>query len=113
MMISADFESFQKLGSKVFSSSFEISIVLASMSKIPPQRIGAFGEVGHNAWFATGVRRDFSAGVLNIGVGGEYRFHEDKVRMSISGGSSTLLFESVLDPAGTTGWYAAIKPASA
>ncbi len=73
-------------------------------------RWGAFGEIGQAAWFATGIRRDFSAGVLNIGVGGEYRFHDGQVRISLAGGTSTLLFDTVLDPAGTTGWYANIRP---
>ena len=44
-MASADLESFQKLGSKVFSSSLEISMLLASMSKIPPQRTKAFHKI--------------------------------------------------------------------
>jgi len=38
MIISASLELFQKSGAKVFSSSFVISIILLSMSKIPPQR---------------------------------------------------------------------------
>ena len=38
MSISAAFALSQKLGAKVFSSSLMISICLASMSKIPPQR---------------------------------------------------------------------------
>lgn len=40
-MTSASFALFQKSGAKVFSSSFEISISLASTSKIPPQRTKA------------------------------------------------------------------------
>jgi len=38
MRISASRALFQKSGAKVFSSSFVISMSLASMSKIPPQR---------------------------------------------------------------------------
>jgi hypothetical protein len=40
-MSSASFALFQKSGAKVFSSSLEISINLASTSKIPPQRTKA------------------------------------------------------------------------
>lgn len=74
-------------------------------------RWGAFIEGGQAAWFQTGLDRAFDPGVLNVGIGGEYRFHSDRVRTSLSGGTSTLLFDTILDNTGTTGWYLNVRPA--
>jgi hypothetical protein len=54
-MISAALALFQKSGANVFSSSFAISICLASRSKIPPQRTKAL----HNPLYLFGCCHKF------------------------------------------------------
>lgn len=73
--------------------------------------LGAFLQGGQAAWFATGLRRQVVPGVLNVGAGFEYRFFDGRLRSSAAAGSSTLLFDTTLDPAGRTGWFANIRPA--
>jgi len=75
------------------------------------KRLGAFIQGGHAAWFKTGHDRKITPGVLNVGVGLETRFFDDRLRTSLAGGSSTLLFDTTLDSTGTTGWFANLRPA--
>ena len=53
-----------------------------------------------------------TAGVLNLGVGVEHIYHEGTLRSALFFGSSTLLFESALDQAGTTGVFVELLPIS-
>lgn len=73
--------------------------------------LGVFAQGGQDAWFATGIRRNFDPGVLNLGLGAEFRYFDERVRSSVAGGTSTLLFDTPLDDAGTTGWFANLRPA--
>ena len=79
-------------------------------------RYGNFGllaKVDWNPWLNTQQLKDrVQAGVLNLGVGGEYRFFGDRCRTSLFVGTSTLLFETALDSRGTTGFFLDYTPVS-
>lgn len=74
--------------------------------------LGAFVEAGQSAWVATSTRLEVEAGVLNIGLGGEFLFIDQRLRMSAAVGTSTLLFDAAFDEAGSTGLFVAIRPIS-
>ena len=77
------------------------------------EEYGLLGKVDWNPWLNTQQLKDtFQAGVLNLGVGGEYRFFGDRCRTSLFVGTSTLLFETALDAKGTTGFFLEYTPVS-
>ena len=49
-------------------------------------------------------------GALNVGVGGELLYFEQRARASVAVGPSVLLFDSGLDDAGTTGIFVDVRP---
>ena len=74
---------------------------------------GLLGKVDWNPWTNTQQLKDtFQAGVLNLGIGGEYRFFNERCRTALFVGTSTLLFETALDPKGTTGFFLEYVPVS-
>jgi len=70
----------------------------------------AFLHVGHSMWYEFGVTGSVNAGVLNVALGVEYRYLDDRLRSSLALGTSTLLFDAMFDDAGSTGMYADIRP---
>ncbi|MEO1267976.1 MAG: hypothetical protein AAFX99_07755 [Myxococcota bacterium] len=73
-------------------------------------RWGVFGHIEQNRWLTSEVERSLTQGVLNIGVGGDIRFFDDRIRASVTTGTSTLLFDTLLDDAGTTGIFIDLRP---
>ncbi len=74
------------------------------------RRWGIFGHIEQNRWRASETQNVLTQGVLNIGGGGDYRFFEDRVRSSITLGTSTLLFDTLLNDVGTTGFFVDLRP---
>ena len=50
-------------------------------------------------------------GAFNIGIGGEYLYFGRRMRSGINVGPSILLFDTGIDPAGTTGLFLDVRPA--
>ncbi len=71
---------------------------------------GLFGHVEHNLFVATEFDRQVVNGALNIGLGGEYFFHDRGARTSLTLGPSILLFDTLIDDAGETGFFIDIRP---
>jgi hypothetical protein len=74
--------------------------------------IGFFGEISCDRWLATEVDAGFVPGVLDVGIGAEVLFARGRVRISVAGGASTLLFGTAFDDAGETGLFLDFRPAS-
>ncbi len=71
---------------------------------------GVFLHVENDVWGNTGLGGLLHAGVLNYGVGGEFRFAGGLMRTSLTLGASTLLEPTVIDPAGSTGIFVEFRP---
>lgn len=69
-------------------------------------------EVDWNPFFSIGGQAVVHAGVLNVGLGLEHIFAGGLLRTAVFGGSSTLLDETALDAAGTTGVFVEVIPLS-
>jgi hypothetical protein len=69
-------------------------------------------EVDWNPWLTITGPSLATAGVLNVGVGVEHIYHQGTLRSALFLGSSTLLFESALDQAGSTGFFIELLPVS-
>ena len=67
-------------------------------------------QIEHSLWLEVEPDAQFALGVLNLAFGCEYLFASDFVRSSLAAGTSTLLFETVLDKPGTTGLFLDIRP---
>lgn len=74
--------------------------------------LGFFGEIGCDRWLATEIDAGFVPGVLDAGIGAEVLFARGRLRVSVAGGASTLLFDTAFHAAGTTGLYLDFRPAS-
>lgn len=70
---------------------------------------GAFLKVEQSVWVPTQNWVSFP-GVLNAGLGVEHRFAGGLIRSSLAVGTSTLLFDTGLDPAGSTGMFLDLRP---
>ena len=74
---------------------------------------GIFAKADWNPWFSPQAVNDaLKPGILNVGVGMEYLFFNDRCRFAISLGTSTLLFDTALDDAFTTGFFIEMSPVS-
>jgi hypothetical protein len=71
---------------------------------------GAFLHVEQNLWLSTELENEVVYGVINVGVGGEYTYANGFVRTSVTAGPSILAFDTVLDKAGTTGFFLDFRP---
>ncbi|MEO1267975.1 MAG: hypothetical protein AAFX99_07750 [Myxococcota bacterium] len=72
---------------------------------------GAFLQLEHNMWLLTDIAPESPLDtVLNIGLGGEVLYHDQRVRTSMALGTSTALFSTVLDDFGATGFFVDIRP---
>jgi hypothetical protein len=75
------------------------------------ERWGVFGQLTHNLWVPNREGWTVKPGVLNAGLGVEHLLFDNRVRISAAAGTSTLVFETVLDAAGTTGFFVEVRPA--
>ncbi len=71
---------------------------------------GAFFHAGQNRWLTSETDQMLTLGVANVGIGGEYHFFDDRVRASVTTGTSTLLFETALHEVGYTGYFLDLRP---
>ncbi len=74
--------------------------------------MGVFGECSRDRWVAAETQLKVVSGVFNAGMGAELLLFGDRVRMALSAGTSTLLFDAAFHSAGSTGFYVDIQPAS-
>jgi hypothetical protein len=72
---------------------------------------GAFVQIGQDMWLTSEVNSQLVDGVMNIGLGGEYFYFSQRLRASLAAGTSTLLFDTILDESGTTGLFVDLRPA--
>ena len=71
------------------------------------------GKLDWNPWFdAQDFKTSFKNGVLNIGVGAEYRYFSNRCRTAVYTGPSVLLFDTALDDRGSTGFFFEVQPIS-
>lgn len=71
------------------------------------------GKFDWNPWFdSQDFNTSFKSGVLNIGLGAEYRFFNDRCRTAVYAGPSILLFDTALDEQGSTGFFFEVQPIS-
>ena len=73
---------------------------------------GFFAEFSRDHWVTTEVGMELTQGVLGLGTGAEMLFAKRRLRVSVAGGSSTLLFDTAFHDKGTTGFYIELRPAS-
>ena len=66
---------------------------------------GFFGTVEHNLWLASESELSVQNGALNVGAGFEFHFFEGRVRSSLALGPSIQLFDTVLEKAGSVGFF--------
>ncbi|MCP4675179.1 MAG: hypothetical protein GY854_06665 [Deltaproteobacteria bacterium] len=71
---------------------------------------GIFCQVEHNMWIATEQKTEVVQGAVNIGVGADVVYANGFVRTSLALGPSILAFDTVLDDAGTTGFFLDFRP---
>ena len=70
-----------------------------------------FGKLEWNPWLMPQSSTDrFRAGALNIGLGAEYRFLNDRVRTGMALGVSRLMFQTALDEKGSKGVFLELIP---
>ncbi len=73
---------------------------------------GVFAQFERDFWMISEVDLDLVNGVLNFAAGAERLSFKDRVRSSIAFGTSTLMFDTVFDEAGTTGLFLDLRPIS-
>jgi len=74
--------------------------------------LGFFAEITCDRWLATEADLGFVPGVLDFGIGAEALFAGGRIRTSIAGGGSTLLFDAAFHGAGETGVFVDLRPLS-
>jgi len=74
--------------------------------------VDVFVQVGHDVWFDSDLSQRGTPSVLNVGLGLGVVYFDGRVRSAIAFGSSTMLFDDVIEDAGTTGLFVEIRPAS-
>ncbi|MGV3625632.1 MAG: hypothetical protein ACO1OB_32780 [Archangium sp.] len=73
-------------------------------------RWGLFLHVENDVWGGTNYDAGLVPGVVNVGLGGEHRFANGLIRTAVAFGTSTLVFDTVLDKAGSTGLFLDVRP---
>ena len=74
---------------------------------------GLFFKADWNPWFSPQAVQDaLKPGIMNLGIGVEHLYFNDRCRFTASVGSSTLLFDTALDEAWTTGFFIEVSPVS-
>lgn len=73
---------------------------------------GLFFQVDRDNWMASDLEVEWVPGVLNLGAGADMLLFSERVKISLAAGTSTLMFDTIFDSAGTTGIFVEMKPAS-
>jgi hypothetical protein len=71
---------------------------------------GIFLQGEQNLWDTREFERSIVQGALNLGLGAELLYFEQRARSSVAFGPSILLFDSGLDDAGSTGIFVDVRP---
>ncbi len=71
---------------------------------------GVFLQVEHNMWIATEQKTAVVQGAVNVGIGADFVYADGFVRTSLALGPSILAFDTVLDDAGSTGFFVDFRP---
>jgi len=71
---------------------------------------GLFASLEHNMWLATEYQTEVVQGAINISVGVELTYARGFVRTSLAVGPSILAADTILDDAGTTGFFIDFRP---
>lgn len=72
--------------------------------------LGVFFQFEHNMWITSEFESGVAQGVVNLGIGLEINYLKGYARSSISLGPSILLFDTVVDRAGSTGFFLDVRP---
>ncbi len=72
---------------------------------------GLFGQFERNYWLSSEIEFEITPGVLNLGMGAEYLFFDEHLRMSVATGPSILVFDTIFHDKGTTGFFVDVRPA--
>lgn len=75
-----------------------------------PGAWGVFLQVEQDLWQSTDTSGKTVLGALNVALGGEFVYADRFLRTSVAAGSSTLLFDTILDDAGATGFFFDLRP---
>lgn len=73
-------------------------------------QLGLFFECQRDRWLATEQTVEIVNGVFNVGVGAHVLLFNERLKVSISSGTTTLVFDAIFDKAGTTGIYLDVHP---
>jgi hypothetical protein len=71
---------------------------------------GVFGQFEQNLWFASEHEDALVEGAVNIGVGVDFTYASGFVQTSLVLGASILAFDTLLDDAGTVGFFLELRP---
>ena len=70
---------------------------------------GFFASAEHNLWLASEDELTVRNGALNVGAGFEYHYFEGRARTSLAIGPSIQLFDTVLEKAGSVGFFIDVR----
>jgi hypothetical protein len=73
-------------------------------------RWGVFGLIERDHWVLSELDVRYATGVLNLAVGAELLYADERMSASVAVGASILLRDQALDDRGTTGVYVALRP---
>ncbi|MBN1774270.1 MAG: hypothetical protein JXB32_23625 [Deltaproteobacteria bacterium] len=71
---------------------------------------GVFGQLEQDFWYASEHEDALVEGVVDIGVGADYVYADGFVHTSLVMGPSILAFDTLLDDAGTVGFFFELRP---
>jgi len=74
--------------------------------------VGALAKLDINPWFNIQESDALKPGALNIGIGPEILYFQERVRSALFVGPSVLLFDTALDEKGSTGLFIDLITAS-
>ena len=71
---------------------------------------GVFGQLEQNFWYASEHEDALVEGVVNLGAGADFVYADGFVHTSLVVGPSILAFDTLLDDAGTVGFFFELRP---
>jgi len=74
------------------------------------KQLGVFFQFEQNMWVTSQFELGVAQGVVNLGLGLEVNYLNGYARTAVSLGPSILLFDTVVDKAGNTGFFLDVRP---
>lgn len=74
------------------------------------RQLGVFFQFEQNMWVTSQFELGVAQGVVNLGLGLEVNYLNGYARTAVSLGPSILLFDTVVDKAGNTGFFLDVRP---